>query len=56
MLLGPDYRDEGLVICTPYGAPMHPKTFSYHFAQAVKKSRLPSIRLHDLGILTRPWL
>src|SRR5512135_3693365 len=46
--LGPDYRDDALVICTPYGAPVHPKTFSYHFARAVKRSGLPPIWLHDL--------
>jgi integrase len=36
------------VICDVFGKPIHPKTLSYYFERAVKKSRLQRIRFHDL--------
>ena len=47
LLAGPEY-DQGLVFCTVFGRPMHPKTLSWYFDEAVKRSGLPRIRLHDL--------
>jgi integrase len=42
------YDDQDLVICDVFGKPIHPKTLSYYFERAVKKSGLQRIRLHDL--------
>lgn len=30
------------------GSPLHPKTLSWHFGSAVRRTGLPAIRLHDL--------
>lgn len=46
--VGGEYDDQGLVFCTVFGRPIHPKTLSWYFDQAVKRSTLPRIRLHDL--------
>jgi integrase len=46
--LGAEYDDQGLVFCTVFGTPIHPKTLSWYFDQAVKRAELPRIRLHDL--------
>jgi len=48
LMLGGAYGDQGLVICQPDGTPMHPKTLSYRFTRASRRSGLPTIRLHDL--------
>jgi integrase len=48
LLLGPAYDDQDLVIAQVDGIPLHPKTLSWHFGSAVRRSGLPSIRLHDL--------
>ncbi len=48
MLLGGAYDDQDLVVCQADGTPLHPKTLSYHFAQASRRAGLPVIRLHDL--------
>ena len=45
---GSEYDDQSLVFCTVFGKPIHPKTLSWYFDQAVKASKLPRIRLHDL--------
>jgi len=45
---GTTYDDQGLVFCRPTGEPIHPKTLSWYFTQAIKRTRLPKIRLHDL--------
>lgn len=44
---GPEY-DQGLVIATVFGKPVHPKTLSWYFSRTVKRTGLPMIRLHDL--------
>src|SRR5664279_177460 len=48
LLLGPAYDDQGLVVAKADGSPPHPKTLSWHFGSAVRRSGLPAIRLHDL--------
>jgi len=48
LLLGPAYDDQGLVVAKADGSPLHPKTLSWHFGSAVRRSGLPAIRLHDL--------
>lgn len=48
LLAGPEYADQGLVFCTAFGQPIHPKTLSWYFEQAGKRAGLPRIRLHDL--------
>lgn len=37
-----------LVFCGPFGEPLKPKLVSDRFARAVKRLKLPRIRLHDL--------
>jgi integrase len=48
LLMGAAYRDKGLVFATATGAVWHPDTISGVFESAVKESKLPRIRLHDL--------
>ena len=45
---GAEYDDQSLVFCTVLGKPIHPKTLSWYFGQAVTAAGLPQIRLHDL--------
>jgi integrase len=45
---GATWTDHDLVFCTDTGHPIHPKTLSYYFAQSIRKSGAPRIRLHDL--------
>ena len=45
---GAEYDDHTLVFCTVLGKPIHPKTLSWYFGQAVTAAGLPQIRLHDL--------
>ena len=40
--------DSGLVFTAENGGPLDPETISRYWRQAVKKSMLPAIRLHDL--------
>lgn len=47
-LLGAGYRDEDLVFAREDGSPIHPDYFSQSFDRAVKRLKLPKIRLHDL--------
>lgn len=48
LALGAGYADSDLVVCTVTGEPLHPKTFSYYFRRAARRTGLPPIRLHDL--------
>ena len=45
---GEAWSDTGLVFTKENGAALDPETISRWFRQAVKKSMLPQIRLHDL--------
>jgi integrase len=45
---GAGWADHDLVFCTEVGHPIHPKTLSYYFAQSIRTSGAPRIRLHDL--------
>jgi integrase len=45
---GPEYDDQDLVIATVFGKPVHPKTLTWYFSRAVRRTGLPKIRLHDL--------
>jgi integrase len=42
------WLDSGLVFTAENGGPLDPETISRYWRQAVKKSMLPPIRLHDL--------
>jgi integrase len=42
------WRQSDLVFTDPIGRPVHPNTFTKHFAQRVAETALPRIRLHDL--------
>ena len=45
---GDDWTDTGLVFTKEDGEAWHPEVVSRFFRQAVKRSLLPEIRLHDL--------
>ena len=45
---GPSQRLAGLIFTREDGEALHPEDVSRYFRQAVKKSMLPTIRLHDL--------
>jgi len=45
---GEAWTDTGLVFTRENGEALHPEDVSRYFRQAVKKSMLPTIRLHDL--------
>ncbi len=45
---GSGYQDSGLVICREDGSPSHPERLTRSFEQAVARSGLRPIRLHDL--------
>jgi integrase len=53
---GKDYKDFGLVICTPKGTPICPKNFYRTFKDVCKKLDLPIIRFHDLRHSHATWL
>lgn len=48
LLMGAGYCDHRLVFANPTGEAWHPDSISGFFERAVKRSGLPSIRLHDL--------
>ncbi|WP_432694321.1 tyrosine-type recombinase/integrase [Priestia aryabhattai] len=48
LLLGQDYNDFDLVICTQSGKPMIPRNFRKEFYNLTEKIGLPKIRFHDL--------
>ncbi|MFE0620050.1 tyrosine-type recombinase/integrase [Priestia aryabhattai] len=48
LLLGQDYNDFDLVICTQSGKTMIPRNFRKEFYNLTKKIGLPKIRFHDL--------
>ncbi|HZJ26831.1 MAG TPA: tyrosine-type recombinase/integrase [Acidimicrobiia bacterium] len=48
LLLGPGWRDSGLVFTMPDGSAWHPDVITRAFARLVERSGLPRIRLHDL--------
>ncbi|PEE73590.1 site-specific integrase [Priestia megaterium] len=48
LLLGQDYNDFDLVICTQSGKPMIPRNFRKEFYNLTEKISLPKIRFHDL--------
>lgn len=48
LLLGQDYNDFDLVICTQSGRPMIPRNFRKEFYNLTEKIDLPKIRFHDL--------
>jgi integrase len=43
-----DYSDSGIVFCREDGTPIHPDSLSQSFERAIKRARVPRIRLHDL--------
>jgi integrase len=48
LLIGPGYKETGLVFTWPDGSEIHPARFSDWFQQHVRRARLPRIRLHDV--------
>ena len=48
LMLGPDYKDNGLVVCNDDGTPWLPPTFSSSFRFLVKRAGLQGVRVHDL--------
>jgi integrase len=48
MLLGPGWRDHGLVFTKVDGEPVDPERFSREFDRRIGRWSLPRIRLHDL--------
>lgn len=48
LLLGQEYNDFDLVICTRSGKPMIPRNFRKEFYNLTEKIGLPKIRFHDL--------
>ena len=48
LLVGPDFRDHGLVFAHPDGQPLNPEYVSRRFQRLVRAAGLPSVRLHDL--------
>jgi integrase len=47
LLLGPAWTDSGYLFVDEVGVPYHPQKFTVLFAEAVAKSGVPKIRLHD---------
>jgi len=48
IFLGPEYKDNGLVVCRQNGEPWNPSTFTKRFQEFIEKNNLPKIRFHDL--------
>ncbi|PGD67925.1 site-specific integrase, partial [Bacillus toyonensis] len=48
LLLGHNYNDFDLIICTRSGKPIIPRNFRKEFYNLTKKIDLPKIRFHDL--------
>jgi integrase len=46
--MGPGWADNDLVFCHVDGTMLHPERFASGFSDAVRRRRLPAIRLHDL--------
>ncbi|WP_070120421.1 site-specific integrase [Bacillus marinisedimentorum] len=46
--IGSSYNDNDLVVCTKYGNPVDPPSFSKRFKELSAKAGLPVIRFHDL--------
>jgi site-specific recombinase XerD len=56
LTLGPGYQDHGLVFCQADGRPIDPRSINLYFTQALKRSGLPAIRLHDARHTYATWL
>jgi integrase len=48
LLVGVGWKDSGRVFCAPDGQSIRPDTLTQAWTRAVKHSKLPRIRLHDL--------
>lgn len=48
LLVGPGYREHGLVFAHPDGRPLHPERLSRSFADTMRRHAARAIRLHDL--------
>jgi integrase len=48
LLLGGDYRDNGLVFCKEDGTALEPVDFNKRFQRYLTNAGLPKVRLHDL--------
>jgi integrase len=49
LILGPGYRDYGLVSCVPGGAPISASNLlKRHFLPLIETAKVPQIRFHDL--------
>jgi integrase len=47
-IVGPGYRDSGLVFTMPDGSPIHPQRISAWFLRHTRAAGLPQIRLDDV--------
>jgi len=47
LLVGPGWKDHGLVFCRETGEPIDPARASRDFVRAVKRAGVPTIRMHD---------
>jgi len=54
--LGTGYGDRGLVFAQEDGRPIDPRTMNRYFTQALKRSGLPAIRLHDARHTYATWM
>ena len=54
--LGAGYGDRGLVFAQEDGRPIDPRTMNRYFTQALKRSGLPAIRLHDARHTYATWM
>lgn len=48
LFYGQEYRDQGLVFCTPKGGPIDKKTLLRWFKRVLATAGLPATRFHDL--------
>jgi integrase len=56
LLLGPGYQDNGLVLAQADGKLIDPRLMNLYFTQALKRSGLPAIRLHDARHTFATWM
>jgi integrase len=48
LMIGPDYRDHGLVIARPDGTPVRPNYITLAFTRLSRRCELHGVRFHDL--------
>ena len=56
LLLGQEYLDQGLVFAQADGTPIDPRSMNLYFTQALQRSGLSGIRLHDARHSFATWM